>query len=60
MTETVFAWPGMGRLGVEAALGRDYPLVMGIAVVVAATVVLANLLLDLAYGWADPRIRAGS
>ncbi len=60
VTETVFAWPGMGRLGVEAALGRDYPLVMGIAVVVAATVVLANLLLDLAYGWADPRIRAGS
>ena len=60
VTETVFAWPGMGRLGVEAALGRDYPLVMGIALVVAATVVAANLLLDLAYVWADPRVRAGS
>ncbi len=60
VTETVFAWPGMGRLGVEAALGRDYPLVMGIALVVAATVVAANLLLDLAYVWADPRVRTGS
>ncbi len=58
VTETVFAWPGMGRLSVEAALGRDYPLVMTIALVVAATVVTANLLLDLAYGWADPRIRS--
>jgi len=60
VTETVFAWPGMGRLGVEAALGRDYPLVMGIALVVAATVVLANLVLDLAYAWADPRVRVAS
>ena len=60
VTETVFTWPGMGRLGVEAALGRDYPLVMGIALVVAATVVAANLLLDLAYVWADPRVRTGS
>ncbi len=58
VTETVFAWPGMGRLSVEAALGRDYPLVMAIALVVAATVVTANFLLDLAYGWADPRIRS--
>lgn len=60
VTETVFAWPGMGRLGVEAALGRDYPLVMGIALVVAATVVVANILLDLAYVWADPRVRTAS
>ncbi|MGE0443127.1 MAG: ABC transporter permease [Gemmatimonadales bacterium] len=57
ITETVFSWPGMGRLGVEAALGRDYPLVMGITLVVAVTVVVANLALDLAYGWVDPRIR---
>jgi len=57
VTETVFAWPGLGRLGVEAALGRDYPLVMAIALVVATTVVIANLALDLVYGWADPRIR---
>ena len=57
VTETVFSWPGMGRLSVEAALGRDYPLVMAIAVVVAVTVVVANLILDLSYGWADPRVR---
>lgn len=57
VTESVFGWPGVGRLSVEAALGRDYPLVMGIAVIVATAVVLANLLLDLLYGWADPRIR---
>ncbi len=58
VTETVFAWPGMGRLGVEAALGRDYPLVMGITLVVATAVVVANLGLDLLAGWADPRIRS--
>ncbi len=57
VTESVFGWPGMGRLSVEAALGRDYPLVMAIAVVVAVAVVLANLLLDLLYAWADPRVR---
>jgi len=60
ITETVFAWPGMGRLGVEAALGRDYPLVMGITLIVALAVVVANLLLDLGYAWADPRIRMRS
>ena len=57
VTETVFSWPGMGRLGVEAALGRDYPMVMAITVVVAVTVVSANLLVDLLYGLADPRVR---
>ena len=57
VTETVFAWPGLGRLGVEAALGRDYPLVMGITLLVAVAVVLVNLALDLVYAWADPRIR---
>jgi peptide/nickel transport system permease protein len=57
VTETVFAWPGMGRLGVEAALGRDYPLVMAMTLVVAVTVVLVNLLIDLAYVWVDPRVR---
>jgi len=56
VTETVFSWPGMGRLGIEAALGRDYPLVLALTLVVAATVVVVNLLLDLAYAWADPRV----
>ena len=59
VTEAVFGWPGMGRLAVEAANGRDYPLVVGITVVVAALVVLTSLVVDLAYTWLDPRIRLG-
>lgn len=57
VTETIFAWPGMGRLSVEAALGRDYPLILGVTLVVAAAVVLFNLLIDLVYPLIDPRIR---
>jgi len=57
ITETVFAWPGLGRLGVQAALGRDYPLVMAITLFVSAAVVIVNLLMDLLYLWIDPRIR---
>jgi peptide/nickel transport system permease protein len=47
----------MGRLAVEAANGRDYPLIVGITVVVAAIVVLTSFVVDLAYTWLDPRIR---
>ena len=57
VTESVFGWPGMGRLAIEAANGRDYPLIVGITVVVAAVVVLSSLVVDLAYTWLDPRIR---
>jgi peptide/nickel transport system permease protein len=57
ITEAVFAWPGMGRLAVEAAFTRDYPVVMGITVIVAVFVVLSNLVADLIYGLLDPRIR---
>jgi peptide/nickel transport system permease protein len=57
ITETVFSWPGMGRLGVQAALGRDYPLVMAITLFVSVAVVVVNILVDLFYLWADPRIR---
>jgi len=57
ITETVFAWPGMGRLGVQAALGRDYPLVMAITLFISAAVVTVNLLVDVFYLWCDPRIR---
>ena len=57
VTEAVFGWPGMGRLAVEAAEGRDYPLIIGMTVVIAAVVVLTSLLVDLAYTWLDPRIR---
>jgi peptide/nickel transport system permease protein len=57
VTEAVFGWPGMGRLAVEAANGRDYPLIVGITVVVALVVVVTSLIVDLAYTWIDPRIR---
>lgn len=57
VTEAVFGWPGMGRLAVEAANGRDYPLIVGITVIVAAVVVSSSLVVDLAYTWLDPRIR---
>ncbi|MGQ9677507.1 MAG: ABC transporter permease [Chloroflexota bacterium] len=57
ITEAVFGWPGMGRLAVEAANGRDYPLVMGITMVIAVVVVICTLLVDLAYTWIDPRVR---
>jgi len=57
ITESVFGWPGMGRLAVDAAFTRDYPMVMGITVLVAAFVILINLLTDLAYMLVDPRVR---
>jgi peptide/nickel transport system permease protein len=57
ITETVFAWPGLGQLGVEAAANADIPLIMGITLIVACMVVLANLLTDISYGLIDPRVR---
>ncbi|MDR7545277.1 MAG: ABC transporter permease [Armatimonadota bacterium] len=59
ITETIFGWPGMGQLAVSSTIGRDYPMVMAITVVVAVVVILSNLLVDLAYGWLDPRITYG-
>jgi peptide/nickel transport system permease protein len=59
VTEAVFSWPGMGRLALEAAQGRDYPLVTGLTVVVAAIAVLASLVVDIAYTRIDPRVRLG-
>lgn len=56
ITETVFARPGMGRLAVQAIFGRDYPLIQGIVLVGAVTVVLINLIVDLLYAYVDPRI----
>jgi peptide/nickel transport system permease protein len=57
VTETVFGWPGLGQLIVDAANGRDYPLVMGVTVVVTVIVVLTNLFVDILYARIDPRIR---
>lgn len=55
--ETVFGWPGMGRLGVNAIMARDYPLIMGVTMASSVLVILGNLLADIAYALADPRIR---
>lgn len=56
ITEQVFGWPGVGSLMVTAINGRDYPVIMGITVMIAAAVLLANILTDVAYGLLDPRI----
>lgn len=57
LTETVFAWPGIGRLLVEAVLARDYPVIQGATLLIAATFVALNVLVDVLYGLLDPRIR---
>jgi peptide/nickel transport system permease protein len=57
ITETIFAWPGLGRLAVTAIFQRDYPLVQAAVLVTALVFVVSNLLVDLVYGWLDPRIR---
>src|SRR5712671_2101626 len=57
VVESVFAWPGIGRLLVVAVANRDLAVVQTILLLVAGTMVLANLAVDLAYGWLDPRIR---
>lgn len=56
VTETVFTWPGMGRLFLDSISYRDYPTVMGILMFTAGLVLIGNLLADLLYGYADPRI----
>ncbi len=58
VTEMVFAWPGLGRLLVQAVLGRDVPLVLGSTIMIAAVVVFINLIVDLLYGVIDPRVRS--
>jgi peptide/nickel transport system permease protein len=57
LVETIFAWPGMGRLIVEAVYTRDYPLVMATSFVISVMVIMGNLLADVLYAVADPRIR---
>jgi ABC-type dipeptide/oligopeptide/nickel transport system permease component len=57
VTETIFAWPGIGRLVVEAIFNRDFPVVQGVVLVVSLIFVAVNLLVDLAYVALDPRIR---
>ena len=57
ITETIFAWPGLGRLTVQALLNRDFPVVLAAVFVISVTYTLINLLVDLLYGWLDPRTR---
>jgi peptide/nickel transport system permease protein len=55
--ETIFVIPGLGRLAVSSVINQDYPYVQGVTLLIAITVVSTNLLVDLAYGWLDPRVR---
>jgi ABC-type dipeptide/oligopeptide/nickel transport system permease component len=57
VTETVFAWPGVGRLIVQAIYGRDYPVIQAGVVLLSLGFVTINLAVDLLYGYLDPRIR---
>jgi peptide/nickel transport system permease protein len=57
LIETVFAWPGIGRLGWESVVKRDYPVVMGLVVCTGALTIIGNLIADIVYGVIDPRIK---
>jgi peptide/nickel transport system permease protein len=59
LVETVFNIPGMGRLAVDGVISHDYAIVQGVVLLIAIVVLLANLVVDLSYGWLDPRIRYG-
>jgi peptide/nickel transport system permease protein len=56
VTETIFAWPGIGKLAVDSIFARDYPMIQGIVLVVTFAYMVVNLLVDVAYAWLDPRI----
>jgi peptide/nickel transport system permease protein len=57
LTETVFDWPGIGRLAFDAIFNLDIPLIMGTVLFAAFLIVVANLVIDLLYAWLDPRIQ---
>jgi len=57
VTETIFSWPGIGKLTIDATRSFDYPILMGVLLVTSVLVVFANLLADVAYGYVDPRIK---
>jgi len=59
LTETVFHWPGLGRLAFDAVLALDVPIIMGTVLLSASLVVFTNLAVDLLYRLVDPRIRLG-
>jgi ABC-type dipeptide/oligopeptide/nickel transport system permease component len=59
ITESIFAWPGTGRLVIESVTRRDFPVVQAAVFFIALVFVLVNLVVDLIYGWLDPRVRLG-
>jgi ABC-type dipeptide/oligopeptide/nickel transport system permease component len=59
VTETIFGLPGVGRLVIDAILGRDYSVVQGVVLFMTAAAVLSSLIVDVAYAYLDPRIRYG-
>jgi peptide/nickel transport system permease protein len=59
VVEIVFSWPGLGLLAYESANARDFPIVQALALFVATSIVIMNLLIDIAYAYIDPRVRLG-
>ena len=59
LTETIFSWPGLGRYATASAVSLDFPAVMGVTLLAAVVYPLANLAVDIAYFWLDPRIQRG-
>jgi ABC-type dipeptide/oligopeptide/nickel transport system permease component len=59
VTETVFAWPGVGSLSIDAIFTADYPVIMAATIILVVSVVVMNFLTDLTYAVLDPRIRYG-
>jgi ABC-type dipeptide/oligopeptide/nickel transport system permease component len=57
VTETIFAWPGLGQYLMNAVTYRDYPAIQGVVLVAAVSFIFMNLLVDILYGLADPRVR---
>jgi peptide/nickel transport system permease protein len=55
--ETIFSWPGMGRLFWDAAKGRDYPVLLGVVMITAVLIIFCNILADIAYGWLNPQVK---
>jgi peptide/nickel transport system permease protein len=60
ITETIFSWPGIGRLTMQAIEMRDYPLVQGCVLMISLSYVFLNFITDLIYQWVDPRITYGN
>ena len=60
LVEAIFTWPGMGQLTIQAVGQRDYPMIMGLTMIVSSLVLLANLAADMLYAYADPRVRVNS